>query len=73
MNVPYCIIKGKARLGRVVRRKTCAAMCLTNINPEDKSALSKVVEAVRNNFNDRADEVCRRSLSAVERPYDVVP
>ena len=57
MNVPYCIIKGKARLGRVVRRKTCAAMCLTNINPEDKSALNKVVEAVRNNFNDRAEEV----------------
>ena len=57
MNVPYCIVKGKARLGRVVRRKTCAAMCLTTINPEDKSALSKVVEAVRNNFNDRSEEV----------------
>jgi len=59
MNVPYCIVKGKARLGRVVRRKNCAAMCLTNINPEDKSALNKVVEAVRNNFNDRADEIKR--------------
>lgn len=59
MNVPYCIIKGKARLGRVVRRKNCAAMCLTNVNPEDKSALSKVVEAVRNNFNDRSEEVRR--------------
>ena len=57
MNVPYCIIKGKARLGRVVRRKTCAAMCLTNTHPEDKSALSKVVEAVKNNFNDRSEEV----------------
>lgn len=59
MNVPYCIIKGKARLGRVVRRKNCAAMCLTTVNPEDKSALSKVVEAVRNNFNDRSEEVRR--------------
>merc|ERR1712002_974110 len=59
MNVPYCIIKGKARLGQVVRRKNCAAMCLTNIHPEDKSALNKVVEAVRNNFNDRADEIKR--------------
>jgi len=59
MNVPYCILKGKARLGRVVRRKTCAAMCLTTVNPEDKSALSKVVEAVRNNFNDRSEEVRR--------------
>merc|ERR1712002_681189 len=59
MNVPYCILKGKARLGRVVRRKTCAAMCLTTVNPEVKSALSKVVEAVRNNFNDRSEEVRR--------------
>jgi len=59
MNVPYCIVKGKARLGRVVRRKTCAAMCLTNVHPEDKSALSKLVESVRNNFNDRSDEIRR--------------
>lgn len=59
MNVPYCIIKGKARLGRVVRHKNCAAMCLTGVNPEDKSALSKVVEAVRNNFNDRSEEIRR--------------
>lgn len=59
MNVPYCIIKGKARLGSVVRRKTCAAMCLTITHPEDKSALNKVVEAVRNNFNERADEIRR--------------
>merc|ERR1712149_66611 len=59
MNVPYCIIKGKARLGRVVRRKTCAALALSNIHPEDKSALSKVVEATKNNFNDRFDEIRR--------------
>merc|ERR1739838_1187004 len=59
MGVPYCIIKGKARLGRVVRRKTCAAPALSNIHPEDKSALSKVVEATRNNFNDRFEEIRR--------------
>merc|ERR1719412_1653675 len=59
MGVPYCIVKNKARLGRVVRRKTCAALALTNIHPEDKSALSKVVEATRNNFNDRFEEIRR--------------
>ncbi|WP_278924711.1 ribosomal L7Ae/L30e/S12e/Gadd45 family protein, partial [Pseudophaeobacter profundi] len=26
MGVPYCIVKGKARLGRLVHRKTCAAV-----------------------------------------------
>ena len=32
MGVPYCIIKGKARLGQVVRRKTCAALCLSQVS-----------------------------------------
>merc|ERR1712122_71117 len=32
MGVPYCIVKNKARLGRVVRRKTaaCLALCAAN-------------------------------------------
>jgi len=57
MGVPYCIIKGKARLGRVVRRKTCTCLAITTVNPEDKPTLSKLVESVRTNFNDRADEI----------------
>lgn len=31
MGVPYCIIKGKARLGRLVRRKTCSVVALTQV------------------------------------------
>jgi len=31
MGVPYCIVKGKARLGRLVRRKTCTAIALTQV------------------------------------------
>lgn len=30
MGVPYCIIKSKARLGAVVRRKTCTTVCLND-------------------------------------------
>merc|ERR1712072_1329853 len=33
MGVPYCIVKGKALVGRVVRRKTCTAVALTQANP----------------------------------------
>jgi len=47
MGVPYCIAKGKARLGRVVRRKTATSLALTNVHEEDKSALSKLVESVK--------------------------
>merc|ERR1739848_683412 len=57
MGVPYCIVKGKARLGRVVRRKTCTTVALTQANPEDRTAMNKLVEAVKTNFNERADEL----------------
>lgn len=59
MGVPYCIVKNKARLGRVVRRKTCAVLALTVIKPEDRTALSKLVETIKTNFNDRYDEIRR--------------
>merc|ERR1712173_483057 len=59
MGVPYCIVKGKARLGRVVHRKTATCLALATVNPEDKPAMSKVVEAVKTNFNDRGDELRR--------------
>ena len=32
MGVPYCIIKGKARLGRLVHRKTCTTVAFTQVN-----------------------------------------
>jgi len=57
MGVPYCIVKGKARLGQVVRRKTCAALAFTNVNAEDKTGLSKLVDVCKTNFNERYDEL----------------
>merc|ERR1712154_471932 len=59
MGVPYAIVKGKARLGRVVHRKTATCLALAAVNPEDKPALSKVTEAVKTSFNDRSDELRR--------------
>ncbi|KAL8600833.1 60S ribosomal protein L7A [Nucella lapillus] len=59
MGVPYAIVKGKARLGRVVHRKTATCLALATVNPEDKPALSKLVEAVKTNFNERSEELRR--------------
>lgn len=61
MGVPYCIVKGKARLGHVVRRKTATALALANINSEDKTSLNKLVEVCKTNFNDRYDELRKHS------------
>jgi len=59
MGVPYCIVKGKARLGRVVRRKTATCLALEKTNNEDRASLNKLVEAVKTNFNDRSEEIRR--------------
>ncbi|EDW38644.1 GL18200 [Drosophila persimilis] len=59
MGVPYCIVKGKARLGRLVRRKTCTTLALTSVDNNDKANFSKVLEAVKTNFNERHEEIRR--------------
>jgi len=59
MGIPYCIVKGKARLGRLVHLKTCSSLALTDVNVDDKSGLGKIVDAIKTNFNDRYDELRR--------------
>merc|ERR1712028_179427 len=56
MNVPYCIVKGKARLGAVVHMKNSSCLCLTAVKNEDKHDLTKLVESVKANFNDRYED-----------------
>eukprot|EP00239_Pterosperma_sp_CCMP1384_P006024 CAMPEP_0197843438 /NCGR_PEP_ID=MMETSP1438-20131217/318_1 /TAXON_ID=1461541 /ORGANISM="Pterosperma sp., Strain CCMP1384" /LENGTH=267 /DNA_ID=CAMNT_0043453593 /DNA_START=72 /DNA_END=875 /DNA_ORIENTATION=- len=60
MNVPYCIVKGKARLGTVVHQKQAAALCLTSVKNEDKHDLTKLVESMKLNYNDRYEESRRQ-------------
>lgn len=57
MGVPYCIVKNKARLGRVARRKTTSCVALTQVDSADRGALSKVVETVKVNYNERSEEI----------------
>lgn len=56
MGVPYAIVKGKARLGTVVHKKTAAALALTEVRGEDKSDLSKLVSAIKEGFGKEHDE-----------------
>ncbi|EPY74764.1 hypothetical protein CB1_001898001 [Camelus ferus] len=57
MGFPYCIIKGKARLGLLVHRKTCTTVAFVQVSSEDKGALVKLVEVIRANYNDRYDDI----------------
>ncbi|GAB4860389.1 60S ribosomal protein L7a-1 [Ancistrocladus abbreviatus] len=56
MEIPYCIVKGKARLGSIVHKKTASVLCLTTVKNEDKMEFSKVLEAIKASFNDKYDE-----------------
>jgi large subunit ribosomal protein L7Ae len=56
MGVPYAIIKGKARLGTVVHKKTAAVLAITEVRSEDKSELSKLITAVKEGYSDKYEE-----------------
>ncbi|KAK4746665.1 hypothetical protein SAY87_025702 [Trapa incisa] len=60
MEIPYCIVKGKARLGTIVHKKTAAVLCLTTVKNEDKMEFSRILEAIKANFNDKYDEYRKR-------------
>ncbi|MQL81997.1 hypothetical protein Taro_014466 [Colocasia esculenta] len=60
MEIPYCIVKGKARLGAVVHKKTASVLCLTSVKNEDKLEFSKILEAIKANFNDKFDEIRKK-------------
>mmetsp|Transcript_143615 Transcript_143615/g.203124 ORF Transcript_143615/g.203124 Transcript_143615/m.203124 type:complete len:265 (-) Transcript_143615:18-812(-) len=55
--VPYCIIKGKARLGTVVGQKTATAVALTQVRQEDMSDLQRLASAFKSQYNNRGDEI----------------
>jgi len=59
MDVPYCVVKGKARLGQVVYKKTATALAFTGVKSEDQGAFAKLVDNVKSNFNDRGDDLKR--------------
>jgi len=52
MNIPYCIVKGKARLGHLVYKKTTSVVAITDIRREDQSKLDQLVANIRIQFND---------------------
>ncbi|CAJ0949229.1 unnamed protein product [Ranitomeya imitator] len=62
---------GKARLGRLIHGKTCTSIAFTQVNPEDNGALSKLVEAVKTNYNERHNEICRHWGGGILGPKSV--
>ncbi|KAG6890519.1 60S ribosomal protein L8 [Termitomyces sp. Mi166 len=60
MGVPYVIVKGKARLGTVVHKKTAAVVALQEVKSEDQRELATLVSAAKANFSDKYEEQRRQ-------------
>jgi large subunit ribosomal protein L7Ae len=52
MEIPYCIVKSKARLGKLVHKKTATAIAITEVKPEDTGKLEQFIATAKANFND---------------------
>ena len=50
MGIPYVIVKGKARLGTVVHKKTAAVLVLQDVKSEDQRELATLVSAAKANL-----------------------
>jgi large subunit ribosomal protein L7Ae len=55
LDIPYVIVKGKARLGAVVHQKTATALVVTDVRKEDQPDLAQLVSYARDNFNNNAE------------------
>merc|ERR1711871_582873 len=56
MGVPFCIVKGKGRLGDLTNMKMSAVVALTAVNPEDAAALKKLQSHCMEEFNGKVQK-----------------
>lgn len=54
-DVPYCIIKGKGRIGKIVNQKSTTCCAITSVRKEDQSELEAISKNFRASFNDNVD------------------
>ena len=55
MDVPFMIVKDKARLGALVHMKTAAAVCLTGVDKADEKQLQLLRDLAKEKFNTNAE------------------
>jgi len=54
LDVPFCFIRGKARLGKLVGLKTASCVALTGIRKEDQADFDNLVKTFKAQFNENA-------------------
>jgi large subunit ribosomal protein L7Ae len=59
--IPYVIVKGKARLGQVVGKKTAAALAFVNVDPKDKNDFANLVTLATEQYNNVYEKTMKTS------------
>lgn len=55
LDIPYCIVKNKKLLGKLVNKKFATAVCLDKVRPEDRQKLEHFSVIFRDGFNNNAE------------------
>jgi len=55
--IPYVIVKGKARLGKLVHKKTAAVVAITSVNPKDEQTLELLKQKAVDQYLNRYTEI----------------
>jgi large subunit ribosomal protein L7Ae len=55
MDIPYCIVKNKSRLGTVVHQKNVTALAFTEVEPADHHKLEELASSFKTQFNTNSD------------------
>ena len=52
MDTPYCIVKGKSRLGQLVHKKAASCLAITTVEKADQKDLDQICGNMMATFND---------------------
>ena len=61
MKVPFCFVKSKSRLGKIINMKNATCLALTDVRTEDKANLSRIVEMCNNEYTTSPDYYTHKS------------
>jgi large subunit ribosomal protein L7Ae len=60
MGIPYVIVKGKARLGQVVHKKTAAVLAVTEVDPKFSTDFTNLVALAKEQYNSKYTEQMKK-------------